>query len=170
MPLITAGLTAVCACWREENRAVGLVPAGRSALLAAVRPGHDRLVKKVPAAAAALGVLAVLARRLGPKMAAVNWQERVEAMPDDAPPKWLFRNITAIRQDTAGAAAGSAVRTYPFVRQRQRPLGGLLRGSAQIRLICVSAYWPRVCGFGHRLLFPLSGAGGRVGPGACHVL
>ena len=54
-------------------------------------------MRKVLAIAA---VLAVLARRLGPKMRNVDWEKRLEAMPGNAPPKWMFRNITAIRENT----------------------------------------------------------------------
>ena len=44
--------------------------------------------------------LGVLARRFGPKMGNIDWEKRFEAMPDNAPPKWVFRNITAIRENT----------------------------------------------------------------------
>jgi hypothetical protein len=44
--------------------------------------------------------LAVLAKRLGPKMQDIDWKERFERMPDNAPPKWMFRNISAIRENT----------------------------------------------------------------------
>ena len=57
-------------------------------------------MKKVIAVAAVLVVLGVLARRFGPKMPAIDWEKRLEAMPDNAPPKWMFRNITAIRENT----------------------------------------------------------------------
>ena len=57
-------------------------------------------MKKVLAIAALLAVLGVLARRLGPKMRNVDWEKRLEAMPDNARPKWMFRNITAIRENT----------------------------------------------------------------------
>jgi hypothetical protein len=57
-------------------------------------------MKKVLAGAAVLAVLGVLARRFGPKMLAIDWEKRFEAMPDNAPPKWMFRNITAIRENT----------------------------------------------------------------------
>ena len=57
-------------------------------------------MKKVLAVAAVLAVMGVLARRFGPKMPAIDWEKRLEAMPDNAPPKWIFRNITAIRQNT----------------------------------------------------------------------
>ena len=57
-------------------------------------------MKKVVAVAAVLVVLGVLARRFGPKMPAIDWEKRLEAMPGNAPPKWMFRNITAIRENT----------------------------------------------------------------------
>lgn len=57
-------------------------------------------MKKAFIVAAVLAVVGVLARRFGPKMSAINWEERLEAMPDNAPPKWMFRNITAIRENT----------------------------------------------------------------------
>ena len=57
-------------------------------------------MKKVVAVAAVLAVLGLLARRFGAKIPAIDWEKRLEAMPDNAPPKWLFRNITAIRENT----------------------------------------------------------------------
>ncbi|MGE5289065.1 MAG: hypothetical protein ACM3ML_18095 [Micromonosporaceae bacterium] len=30
----------------------------------------------------------------------IDWEKRLEAMPDNAPPKWMFRNIAAIRDNT----------------------------------------------------------------------
>jgi len=57
-------------------------------------------MKKLLAVAAVLVGLGVLARRFGPKMPAIDWEKRLEAMPDSAPPKWMFRNITAIRENT----------------------------------------------------------------------
>ena len=57
-------------------------------------------MKKVVAVAAVLAVLGVLARRFGPKMPAIDWEKKIEAMPGNAPPKWMFRNITAIRENT----------------------------------------------------------------------
>jgi hypothetical protein len=47
-----------------------------------------------------LAVLGVVARRLGPKVRNVDWEKRLEAMPGDAPPKQMFRTITAIRENT----------------------------------------------------------------------
>lgn len=44
--------------------------------------------------------LGVLASRLGSKMQNIDWEKKLEAMPDNAPPKWMFRNITTIRENT----------------------------------------------------------------------
>ncbi len=57
-------------------------------------------MKKVLFAAAALAALGVLASRFAPKMGSIDWEKRFEAMPDNAPPKWMFRNITTIRENT----------------------------------------------------------------------
>ncbi len=46
-----------------------------------------------------IGLLA-LAKRFGPKVPNVDWEKRLERMPDNAPPKWMFGNITAIRENT----------------------------------------------------------------------
>ena len=46
-----------------------------------------------------VGVVVCL-KRVGPKMQSVDWEKRLERMPDNAPPKWMFRNITAIRENT----------------------------------------------------------------------
>jgi hypothetical protein len=57
-------------------------------------------MSKVLVAAAALVAVGVLARLLVPKMRNIDWDRRLEAMPDNAPPKWMFRNISAIRENT----------------------------------------------------------------------
>jgi len=57
-------------------------------------------MKKVLVAAVTLVGVGVLARLLAPKMGSIDWEKRFEAMPDNAPPKWMFRNITAIRENT----------------------------------------------------------------------
>jgi hypothetical protein len=45
------------------------------------------------------GGVAVAARKRGPQMkTSMNWGQVIERMPDDAPPKWMFKNITAIRE------------------------------------------------------------------------
>ena len=43
---------------------------------------------------------AVLARRRASIGAGLDFERLLERMPEDAPPKWMFRNITAIRENT----------------------------------------------------------------------
>lgn len=51
--------------------------------------------------AVVLAGLGVLAKRFGPRMPKnIDWEKKIESMPDNAPPKWAFRNITAIRENT----------------------------------------------------------------------
>jgi hypothetical protein len=57
-------------------------------------------MKKCFAVAVLLVALGVLAKRLSPKMQSVDWEKRFERMPENAPPKWMFRNIRAIRENT----------------------------------------------------------------------
>ena len=57
-------------------------------------------MKKTVLFAAVFVGLGMLARRFGPKMQNVDWEKQFERMPDNAPPKWIFRNITAIRENT----------------------------------------------------------------------
>jgi hypothetical protein len=40
------------------------------------------------------------AKLFGSRMQNVDWETKLERMPDNAPPKWMFSNITAIRQNT----------------------------------------------------------------------
>ena len=47
--------------------------------------------------AAALGA-AVVARRA--VRGGFDFERMIERMPDDAPPKWMFRNISMIRENT----------------------------------------------------------------------
>ncbi len=66
-------------------------------------------MKKVVVAGGVLVGLAVLVSRLRATAQGFDWQTKAfehmetafERMPDNAPPKWMFRNITAIRRETA---------------------------------------------------------------------
>jgi hypothetical protein len=58
------------------------------------------LMKKVLGLAAIFIGVGALAKLLGPRVQSVDWEKRFEAMPDNAPPKWIFRNVTAIRENT----------------------------------------------------------------------
>lgn len=44
--------------------------------------------------------LAAAMKVFGPKMQGIDWEKRFEQMPDTAPPKWMFTNIKAIRENT----------------------------------------------------------------------
>jgi hypothetical protein len=57
-------------------------------------------MKKVLVFAALFVGLGALAKLFGPRKQSVDWEKRFDAMPDNAPPKWIFRNITAIRENT----------------------------------------------------------------------
>ena len=43
---------------------------------------------------------ALLARRGASSCGGFDFEKLIERMPDNAPPKWMFRNISAIRENT----------------------------------------------------------------------
>jgi hypothetical protein len=50
-----------------------------------------------------VGVLAavvLVAKRFAPKMGAIDWEQRFQSMPENAPPKWMFRNISEIHDNS----------------------------------------------------------------------
>lgn len=57
-------------------------------------------MKKALVAVVLLVGLGILLQRLGQKMSSIDWEERFDRMPDNAPPKWMFRNVAAIRENT----------------------------------------------------------------------
>jgi hypothetical protein len=57
-------------------------------------------MKKALVLAAVLAGLAALGRVFGSRMQNIDWEKRIAALPDNAPPKWMFRNVTAIRENT----------------------------------------------------------------------
>lgn len=57
-------------------------------------------MKKALIIGGAVAGAALLAKRLAPKMQSIDWEQRIAAMPDSAPPKWMFRNISAIRENS----------------------------------------------------------------------
>ena len=50
--------------------------------------------------AAVLCGMGFLMKRLAPQAGKIDWEKKLAAMPDNAPPKWMFGNITAIRDNT----------------------------------------------------------------------
>ena len=56
--------------------------------------------KKLLIAGAAVTGAALLARSCASGCSRMDFEKLIERMPEDAPPKWMFRNITAIRRNT----------------------------------------------------------------------
>ena len=57
-------------------------------------------MKKALLFVALVGGLGFLATRMRAKMETIDWEAKFDRMPDNAPPKWMFRNISAIRENT----------------------------------------------------------------------
>jgi ketosteroid isomerase-like protein len=57
-------------------------------------------MRKALIAAGVIVGFALLARRAARGFGGCNFADMIERMPEDAPPKWMFRNITAIRENT----------------------------------------------------------------------
>ena len=71
--------------------------------------------------AAALGAVFV-ARRLGRGCAGFDFEKMIERMPEDSRPKWMFRNVTAIRENTE--------RILELVEAERTPAGERVRTAA----------------------------------------
>ncbi|HEU4706055.1 MAG TPA: hypothetical protein VFS64_02585 [Solirubrobacterales bacterium] len=56
-------------------------------------------MKKLIIAGTVVAGAAILARRWA-SSDGVDFGQMIERMPEDAPPKWMFRNISAIRENT----------------------------------------------------------------------
>lgn len=61
---------------------------------------------------------AFLAKRFALSCRGFDFEKMIERMPEDAPPKWMFRNISAIRENTDRILAllereGAAVTAEP---------------------------------------------------------
>lgn len=63
-------------------------------------PRGEARVKKALLLGGVVAAAGVLASRLAPKLKDVDWEQRIAAMPDTAPPKWMFTNVAAIRANT----------------------------------------------------------------------
>jgi hypothetical protein len=57
-------------------------------------------MKKLLMFVAVLAGVGFLVRRFAAECEKIDWEKVFEGMPDNAPPKWMFRNITAIRDNT----------------------------------------------------------------------
>ncbi len=57
-------------------------------------------MRKVLTIAAVVAGGALLARALGSGVGKMDIGERIAAMPETSPPKWIYTNVTAIRANT----------------------------------------------------------------------
>jgi hypothetical protein len=57
-------------------------------------------MKKLLIVGGAVTGAAFLAKRFASSSGGPDFERWVERMPENAPPKWIFRNITAIRENT----------------------------------------------------------------------
>jgi hypothetical protein len=57
-------------------------------------------MRKVLIVGAVLAAVGLVLKSVAPELGKIDWKEKFESMPDNAPPKWMFRNITAIRENT----------------------------------------------------------------------
>jgi hypothetical protein len=57
-------------------------------------------MKKLLVVGVAVAGAAVFARRFASSAEGLDFGRMIERMPENAPPKWMFRNITAIRENT----------------------------------------------------------------------
>ena len=57
-------------------------------------------MKKLLMVGGAVAGTVVLARRCSSACGGIDFERMIERMPENAPPKWMFTNITAIRENT----------------------------------------------------------------------
>jgi hypothetical protein len=57
-------------------------------------------MKKLLIAVLVLAGLAALVRRATAGWRRIDWDQAFAGMPDNAPPKWMFNNISSIRENT----------------------------------------------------------------------
>lgn len=57
-------------------------------------------MKKTLALIALVVGIGVVLKRFAPRLGQIDWEKKFDAMPDTAPPKWMFNNISAIRSNT----------------------------------------------------------------------
>jgi hypothetical protein len=57
-------------------------------------------MKKLIIAALALVGLGTVIALVAGKARSADWEDRIAKMPDSAPPKWIYRNVNEIRENT----------------------------------------------------------------------
>jgi hypothetical protein len=72
---------------------------GRGILTGVSQEGGADMKKPLVIGGAVLGA-ALVARRAAAHCKGIDFEAMIERMPENAPPKWMFRNITAIRANT----------------------------------------------------------------------
>jgi hypothetical protein len=60
-------------------------------------------MKRILLIGAAVVGVALFAARGVRRRGGIDFEKMIERMPEDAPPKWMFRNITAIRANSERA-------------------------------------------------------------------
>ena len=80
-------------------------------------------MKKAWVIAAVVGVGVLLARALGSGVGRVDIGERIAAMPDTSPPKWIYTNVTEIRANTERILALLEERGLDSAGEPQSPPG-----------------------------------------------
>jgi hypothetical protein len=70
----------------------------------------------VGGAASGVAGAAFLAKRFASSSGGPDFERWVERMPENSPPKWIFRNVTAIRENTE--------RTLQLLESEERSAGG----------------------------------------------
>jgi hypothetical protein len=80
-------------------------------------------MRKLLIAAAVLIGMGLVVKRLGAKFQNMDLEQAFAAMPDNAPPKWMFRNIAAIRENTERVIE-LLERSAPPERGDAPPVGG----------------------------------------------
>ena len=76
-------------------------------------------MKKLLVAGGAIGA-ALLARRCASHCGRLDFERLVERMPENAPPKWMFRHIGAIRENTERILKILESETVSAVVERER--------------------------------------------------
>jgi hypothetical protein len=61
---------------------------------------EDRPMRKLLIGVGAAVGAALIARRAAAHCGQFDFERMIERMPDDAPPKWMYRNISAIHANT----------------------------------------------------------------------
>jgi hypothetical protein len=71
--------------------------------------------------AAVVAGVALLARALGSGVGKTDIGERIAAMPDTSPPKWIYTNVTAIRANTERILALLEAQGHTAAGKEQSP-------------------------------------------------